>query len=47
MLFSFPFILHPSAFILLTTPSLTVGLPPRRGGEALLENGGNREFVYL
>src|SRR5437588_1548205 len=34
MLLSMSFILHPSAFILLCTPSLTVGLPPlwcRRG----------------
>jgi len=27
-LFSIHFILHPSAFILALTPSLTVGLPP-------------------
>src|SRR5438477_12954623 len=38
MLNSIHFILHPSYFIISATPSLTVGLPPRRETEEEDEN---------
>jgi len=40
MLNSIHFILHPSAFILTSTPSLTVGLPSHRLSDSSMNSAG-------